>query len=201
MGGAPGQPLLSYVSEDARQGRRRSSTHLMAAMAAYGTLTFPKAEFNLPHPFGGNVQFVPKLLQARRVLTKPTRFKHEALPFVQHVEGGPKSLRLPDPFVFIGNNGLGIRRLIDQHCLPFALAVLADSRIERQVAAEPAIHRDTSRTGTASSSATALATSGVSPSLSPLHLRIARLRPKNSLRCATVVPILTRERERKCNRG
>ena len=54
-----------------------------------------------------------------------------------------------------------------------------------------------SRSGTTSSRATASATSCVSPALSPPSLLMARLKPKNSFRCADVVPILTSERDRR----
>src|SRR5882672_9930798 len=88
---------------------------------------FERQRFDLPHALAGNGQLASDILQARRILAEPPRLEYTPLPRGQHIKGRTERFRLLRAFVLLGDDRLGVRRMIDQHRLPFGLA---DGRVQ-----------------------------------------------------------------------
>src|SRR5712671_3740595 len=78
-----------------------------------------------------------------RVLGEPTRFEDASLAIVEHGERRGKRLAAVVELVARGKGSLLARSLVSQPVQPFAgIAVRANRRVERGVAAEPPVHVD-----------------------------------------------------------
>ena len=71
------------------------------------------------------------------------RLEDAAFSGVEHADGAVQRLAAMIELLVLGHDGFLVGRVIDQPVLPFAgLAVVADRRVERRIAAEPAVHVD-----------------------------------------------------------
>ena len=61
---------------------------------------------------------------------------------VEHLKGRTKRLRLLRAFILFDDDGFRVRRMIDQHRLPFSRPVIVDRRIQGNVARQTAAHLD-----------------------------------------------------------
>jgi hypothetical protein len=103
---------------------------------------FKGQRFDLPDALAGNRQLASEILQARRVLAEPPCLEHTPLPRVEHLEGRTKRAHLLRAFILFGDDGFRVRRMIDQHRLPFSRPVIADRRVQGSVARQTAAHFD-----------------------------------------------------------
>src|SRR5450759_275486 len=99
------------------------------------------ADLDLPHAFARHTEFGGEIFQRHRVFRQPPRLEDAAFPGVEHAARAVQRLAAMIELLVLGHDGFLVGRSVDQPVLPFAgLAVVADRRVERGIAAEPAVH-------------------------------------------------------------
>src|SRR5476651_2253441 len=101
------------------------------------------AHLDLAHALARDAEFGCQILERDRIVRQAARLEDALLAFVEHVERGDQRLVAVIAFLAVGQQALLAWRVVDQPVHPFAgLAIVADRRVERGIAAEPAVHID-----------------------------------------------------------
>src|SRR5712692_7984280 len=101
------------------------------------------AHLDLAHALARDAELVGELLERDRVVDQPARLEDATLALIEHGERLAERLAAVVGLLVLGEPGLLAGALVDQPVLPFAgIAFLADRGVERDIAAEPAVHVD-----------------------------------------------------------
>src|SRR5205807_337117 len=102
------------------------------------------AHLDLAHALARDAEFLGEFFQRDRIVRQPSRLEDATLALVQHRHRiAQRAVAVVGLFVGDDAGFLADTVGVDQPVLPFArVAVLADRRIERSVAAEAAVHVD-----------------------------------------------------------
>src|SRR5438270_12622146 len=96
-------------------------------------------DLDLPHTFARHAEFGGEVFQRHRLLGQTPRLEDAAFPRIEHADGAVQRLAAMIKFLVLGHDGFLVGRGIDQPILPFTgLAIVADRRVERSIAAETA---------------------------------------------------------------
>ena len=149
-----------------------------------------RPHLDLAHALAAHAEFPGEFVERDRVLGEPARFEDAPLAIVEHGDRRGERDAAVNELLARDEPRLLVGTLVDQPVLPLAeIAVLADRRVERGVAAEPA---------GASRRAMIFTWSGrISPSSRMEILLLALRRLKNSFFWLAVVPIFTSDHERR----
>src|SRR5712691_4602816 len=101
------------------------------------------AHLDLAHALARDAEFGGQILERDRIVGEPPRLEDAPLPLIEHRERLAERLPAVIGFLALRQPALLVGRVVDQPVLPFAgIAVLTDWGIERDVAAEAAVHVD-----------------------------------------------------------
>src|ERR1700690_3156469 len=101
------------------------------------------ADLDLPHALARHTELAREVFQRHRVFRKTPRLEDAAFPGVEHADGAVERLTAMIELLVLGHDGFLVGRSVAQPVLPCAgLAVVADRRVERGIAAETAVHVD-----------------------------------------------------------
>src|SRR5262249_30977495 len=99
------------------------------------------ATFDLTHPLARDTEFGRKLMQGDRVVAELACLEDAPLALVEHRERFAERLLAVYGLLALGESRFLVGTLVDQPVLPLAgIGILAHLRVERDVAAEPAVH-------------------------------------------------------------
>src|SRR5258707_8902258 len=102
-----------------------------------------RAHGDLAHALSRDAELVGEFRERDRVFGEPTRFEDAPLAIVEHGERRGERLAAVVELVARGERSLLAGTLVNQPVQPFAgIAVRANRRVERGVAAEPPVHVD-----------------------------------------------------------
>src|SRR6516164_3100087 len=98
---------------------------------------------DLPYALARDAELSGELLENDRLVGKPPRLEDAPFPLIEYRECFAQRLPAVVRLFALGKPRLLVRDFIDQRILPFSLiAFVTDRRIERHIAAKPAVHVD-----------------------------------------------------------
>ena len=105
--------------------------------------TFSKARTSIWRTRSRDILIGGQVFQRHRLDREATGLEDAAFARVEHAHRAIQSVTTMIKLLALGHQGFLVGRVVDQPVLPFAgFAVVADRRVERGIAAEPAVHVD-----------------------------------------------------------
>src|SRR3954462_13900305 len=100
-------------------------------------------DLDLPHALARYAELGGEVFKRHRIFRQTPRFEDTPFARVEHADGAGQRLTAMIELLVLGHDGFLVGRVTDQPVLPFAgFTIVADRRVERGIAAEPAVHVD-----------------------------------------------------------
>src|SRR3569833_1331212 len=102
-----------------------------------------RTHLDLAHTLARYAELGGEILERDRIVGEAARLEDAPLAFIQHVQRADERVVTVVALLAVGEDALLRRRVVDQPVLPLSrLAIVADRRVERGVAAKTAVHID-----------------------------------------------------------